>query len=61
MPKKRYNAEEIIHKLREADVLLSQGRKGTGVRPRKLSALYRSLKRPLGGRTGSRSRPLKRA
>ena len=27
MPKKRYNAEEIIHKLREADVLLGQGRK----------------------------------
>ena len=26
MPKKRYNAEEIIHKLREADVLLGQGR-----------------------------------
>ena len=25
MPKKRYNAEAIIHKLREADVLLSQG------------------------------------
>ncbi len=25
MPKKRYNAAEIIHKLREADVLLSQG------------------------------------
>ncbi len=25
MPKKRYNAEEIIHKLREADVLLGQG------------------------------------
>ena len=25
MPKKRYNAEEIIHKLREADVLLAQG------------------------------------
>jgi transposase-like protein len=25
MAKKRYNAEEIIHKLREADVLLSQG------------------------------------
>ena len=25
MPKKRYNAEEIIHKLREAEVLLSQG------------------------------------
>ncbi len=25
MPKKRYNAEGIIHKLREADVLLSQG------------------------------------
>ena len=25
MPKKRYNAEEIIHKLREADVLMSQG------------------------------------
>lgn len=24
MPRKRYNAEEIIHKLREADVLLSQ-------------------------------------
>jgi hypothetical protein len=23
MPKKRYNAEEIIHKLREADVLRS--------------------------------------
>ncbi len=27
MPRKRYNAEEIIHKLREADVLLSQGRR----------------------------------
>ncbi len=26
MPRKRYNAEEIIHKLRAADVLLSQGR-----------------------------------
>ena len=26
MPKRRYNAEEIIHKLREADVLLGQGR-----------------------------------
>ena len=25
MPKKRYNAEDIIHKLREADVLLSEG------------------------------------
>jgi hypothetical protein len=25
MPKKRYDAEEIIHKLPEADVLLSQG------------------------------------
>ena len=25
MPKRRYNAEDIIHKLREADVLLSQG------------------------------------
>ncbi len=24
MPKKRYNAEEIIHELREADVLLGQ-------------------------------------
>ena len=26
MPKKRYNAEDIIHKLREADVLLGQGK-----------------------------------
>ena len=26
MPKKRYNAEEIIHMLREADVLLAQGK-----------------------------------
>ena len=26
MPKKRYNAEEIIHKLRESDVQLAQGR-----------------------------------
>ena len=26
MPKKRCNSEEIIHKLREADVLLSQGK-----------------------------------
>jgi len=25
MPKNRYNAEDIIHKLREADVLLGQG------------------------------------
>ena len=26
MPKKRYNAEAIIHKLREAEVLLGQGK-----------------------------------
>ena len=26
MPKKRYNAEEIIQKLREADVLIAQGK-----------------------------------
>jgi len=26
MPKQRYTTEEIIHKLREADVLLGQGR-----------------------------------
>jgi len=26
MPKKRYTAEEIIHKLREAEALLSQGK-----------------------------------
>lgn len=26
MPKERHSAEEIIHKLREADVLLSQGK-----------------------------------
>ena len=26
MPRKRYNPEEIIHKLREADVLLGQGK-----------------------------------
>ncbi len=26
MAKKRYKAEEIIHKLREADVLLAQGK-----------------------------------
>jgi hypothetical protein len=26
MPKKRYTAEEIIHKLREAEVWLSQGK-----------------------------------
>ena len=26
MPKKRYNAEEMIHKLRGADVLLGQGK-----------------------------------
>ncbi len=26
MPKKRFNAEEIIHKLREAEVLSAQGR-----------------------------------
>jgi len=26
MPKKRFSAEEIIHKLREAEVLLSQGK-----------------------------------
>ncbi len=26
MPKKRYNTEEIIHKLRGANVLLSQGK-----------------------------------
>ena len=30
MPKKRYNAEDIIHKLREADVLLSQGQSVPG-------------------------------
>ena len=27
MPKKRYRTEEIISKLREADVLISQGKK----------------------------------
>jgi len=26
MPRKRYNAEAIIHKLREADVLIGQGK-----------------------------------
>jgi hypothetical protein len=26
MPKQRYTTEEIIHKLREADVLIGQGR-----------------------------------
>ena len=26
MPKKRFRSEEIIHKLREADVLIAQGR-----------------------------------
>ena len=26
MPKKRYNAEDIIHKLREADVRIAQGK-----------------------------------
>ena len=31
MPSKRYNAEEIIHKLREADVLLGQGHNVSGV------------------------------
>lgn len=31
MPKKRYTAEDIIHKLREADVLLGQGRTVTEV------------------------------
>ena len=31
MPSKRYNAEEIIHKLREADVLLGQGQIVSGV------------------------------
>ena len=31
MPKKRYTAEEIIHKLREADVLLSQVCREIGV------------------------------
>ena len=31
MPKKRYNAEDILHKLREADVLLGQGRTVTEV------------------------------
>jgi hypothetical protein len=30
MPKKRYNAEEIVHKLREADVLLSQAKTAPG-------------------------------
>ncbi len=31
MLKKKYNAEDIIHKLREADVLLGQGRTVTEV------------------------------
>jgi hypothetical protein len=26
MPKQRYSTEEIVHKLREADVLIGQGR-----------------------------------
>jgi len=36
MPRKRYNAEEIIHKLRESDVLLSQGK--TASRPPRLES-----------------------
>lgn len=31
MPKKRFNAEEIIHKLREAEVLSAQGRTVTDI------------------------------
>ncbi len=31
MPSKRYNAEAILHKLREADVLLGQGQNVSGV------------------------------
>ena len=31
MSSKRHNAEEIIHKLREADVLLGQGQNVSGV------------------------------
>lgn len=30
MSKKRYRPEEIIGKLREADVLISQGKEGAG-------------------------------
>ena len=33
MPKKRYRPEEIISKLREADVLISQGKKVVEVDP----------------------------
>jgi putative transposase len=29
MPKKRFTAEEIIHKLREAEVLAAQGREAS--------------------------------
>ena len=35
MPTKRYTAEQVIHKLREAEVLLSQGLK-TGAMCKKL-------------------------
>ncbi len=38
MPKKRYSAEEIIQKLRGADVLLSQGKASAKPASRSVSA-----------------------
>ena len=43
MPKKRYNAEEIIHKLRGADVLLSQGKASARPASRSVSATRPTL------------------
>jgi hypothetical protein len=43
MPKKRYNAEEIIHKLREANVLLSQGKGSARSGSRSVSATRRNI------------------
>ncbi len=56
MPKKQYNAEEIIHKLRGADVLLSQGKASAKPASRSASATRPTIAgaKPMVGR---RDRP----
>ena len=53
MPKKRYTAEEIINKLRQAEVLLSQGK---SVTPRASARASEEPRSERGGNRGSGSK-----
>lgn len=51
MAKRRYTSEEIIHKLREVDVSLGQGKTIAG--PRRLSLPPQDSRKPVSGKAGA--------